>query len=298
MLDMKKVLILSDETINLEALNNITGFNFTISGEYSPNLTVDLIILDTYHPSLSTLVSRIPNSQRSFFFPVRKINALLDSSPESFLYELSRDQTIHTRYWNFYNETLLPTEYGDFILFGFQSRIDDKRVLGLRTTEIPKDPYVRTHSMCYTGDIFHSKRCDCREELEKALELINHHGGILIYPEEEGRGIGILNKLAIYNSQQVDGYDTYDAQYVNSFPNDLRSYNYLKDIFSHFDIKQLHLITNNPAKELAIEKSGVGLLETVKIESTVNEYNRDYLMTKMNKSGHNFNQEFNTEKVK
>lgn len=239
-------------------------------------------------------ISNIPLSKRSFFFPIDRL-----SSDEKYIHmllsQLSKDQTVWTRYYDFYDETPLPTDFGNFILFGFSRRTDSKRILGLRTKELPEVATVRTHSMCYTGDIFASKRCDCREELENALRLINERGGILIYPEEEGRGIGILQKIKIYNSQQIDGFDTFDAQYVNHFPNDLRNYDYLRDIFRHYNIGTIDLITNNPEKVVATEISGVKVRKTLKLPSTVNDYNRDYLQTKMRKSGHNFTMEFTTE---
>lgn len=239
-------------------------------------------------------ISKIPLSKRSFFFPINKL-----SSNERYVHmllaQLSKDQTVWTRYYDFYDETPLPTDFGDFILFGFSRRTDSKRILGLRTKELPKIVTVRTHSMCYTGDIFSSKRCDCREELENALRLIAKRGGILIYPEEEGRGIGILQKIKIYNSQQIDGFDTFDAQYINHFPNDLRNYDYLRDVFRHYNIDTIDLITNNPEKVVAAEMSGVKVRKTVRLPSTVNDYNKDYLQTKMKKSGHNFTVEFATE---
>ena len=241
-------------------------------------------------------IGSIPLSKRSFFFPVNKL-----SSNEKYVHillaQLSKDQTVWTRYYDFYDETPLPTDFGNFILFGFSRRTDGKRILGLRTKELPKIATVRTHSMCYTGDIFSSKRCDCREELENALRLIAERGGILTYPEEEGRGIGILQKIKIYNSQQVDGFDTFDAQYVNHFPNDLRNYDYLRDVLRHYSIDTIDLITNNPEKVVAAEMSGVKVRKTVKLPSTVNDYNKDYLQTKMKKSGHNFKVEFATEEL-
>ena len=239
-------------------------------------------------------ISDIPLSKRSFFFPVNELS-LNERYIHMLLAQLSKDQTVWTRYYDFYDETPLPTDFGNFILFGFSRRTDGKRILGLRTKDLPEIATVRTHSMCYTGDIFTSKRCDCREELENALRLINERGGILIYPEEEGRGIGILQKIKIYNSQQIDGFDTFDAQYVNHFPNDLRNYDYLRDIFRHYNIGTIDLITNNPEKVVATEISGVKVRKTLKLPSTVNDYNRDYLQTKMRKSGHNFTMEFTTE---
>ena len=144
--------------------------------------------------------------------------------------------------------------------------------------------------MCFTGDIFHSRKCDCREELENALHYIQKEGGIFIYALEEGRGTGVLNKIAVYNSQH-QGYDTVDAQYINRHPNDLRNYNYLKDILEHYGITEAKVITNNPLKVVGFETAGVHVVDTIKLESTVNEYNKNYLLTKMVKNGHDFNNE-------
>lgn len=246
----------------------------------------DVIIVDPGED-----ISSIPLSKRSFYFPFKKLS-MGENYVHILLAQISRDQTVWTRNYDFYDETPLPTEFGDFILFGFSRRTDGKRILGLRTENIPEVATVRTHSMCYTGDIFASKRCDCREELENALRAIKEKGGLLIYPEEEGRGIGILQKINIYNSQQIDGLDTFDAQYANHFPNDLRDYDYLRDIFRHYKIKTIDLITNNPEKVIAADMSGVRVRKTIKLPSTVNEYNKDYLQTKMRRSGHNFAMEF------
>lgn len=249
---------------------------------------------DTVIVEPGTDISSIPLSKRSFFFPINKLS-LNERYVHILLAQLSKDQTVWTRYYDFYDETPLPTDFGDLVLFGFSRRTDGKRILGLRTKELPKIVTVRTHSMCYTGDIFSSKRCDCREELENALRLISGRGGMLIYPEEEGRGIGVLQKIKIYNSQQVDGFDTFDAQYVNHFPNDLRNYDYLRDIFRYYNVDTIDLITNNPEKVVAAEMSGIKVRKTVKLLSTVNDYNKGYLQTKMKKSGHNFTAEFTME---
>ena len=145
--------------------------------------------------------------------------------------------------------------------------------------------------MCYTGDIFHSLKCNCREELENALRLIQEKGGMLVYPEEGGRGVGVLNKIRIYRRQE-QGADTVEANHLEKFPNDLRTYDYLKDIFFHFQMTQIRLITSNPEKVMACYNAGVSVLEEVKLPSTINEYNRNYLKTKMEKNNHNFKYEF------
>ena len=234
---------------------------------------------------------QLPFNVPSFYFPVQKLN---DENAEEYLDALYgaiiKDHTIFTRKYTFIDEASLPTEYGNFVMFGFQGRTNGKTVLGLRTLELPSVPVVRTHSMCYTGDIFHSLKCDCREELENALRYIQSEGGMLIYALEEGRGIGVLNKITVYKSQH-EGYDTVDAQYINGHPNDLRNYDYLKDILEHYRVSVGRLITNNPQKELAFEMAGVSLQDSIRLPSTVNDYNRGYLETKMVKNNHNFIQE-------
>lgn len=253
------------------------------------------VVVDTSsnHPDLKRCQTKVlPSDKTSFFTNLTRFNS---SNAKrhilTFLAKLGGDISINHRSYNFFGETTLPTEYGNFILFGFESRTKGNNIIGLRTVKMPEIPMIRTHSMCYTGDIFHSLKCDCREELENALKLINCEGGMLIYPEEEGRGIGILNKIRIYQFQET-GADTVEAQHLGRFPNDLRTYDYLKDVFFHFGFTSIRLITNNPDKTIACYDAGVSISEVVKLPSTVTDQNQGYLKAKMLKSGHNFKPEF------
>ena len=279
---------LSYHDYNFEAVSAFDMINFNDSGT---------IVIDTSkrHPNLEKCQKGfIPSEKTSFFSNLERFKSLNTREYiTDFLSKIGGDISINHKKYNFFGETRLLTEYGNFILFGFQSRTNGNNVLGLRTAEMPTIPTVRTHSMCYTGDIFHSLKCDCREELENALKLVNERGGMLIYPEEEGRGIGILNKIRIYQFQDR-GADTVEAQYLGHFPNDLRNYDYLKDVFFYFGITAINLITNNPEKVIACYDSGVSVLEVIKVTSTITEYNRGYLKTKMQKSGHDFSVEFAT----
>lgn len=288
---MNKVEILTDSPLTTSSiLDGIKGYSFKFikSLKYSSD-DVDLYIIDSTFDR--TMINQIPYNVRSFYFPIHRLSdEKIYSCLDAFYSSLAKDQTVFTKRYNFVDETLLPTEYGDFIMFGFRGRTNGKTILGLRTLEVPKIPSIRTHSMCYTGDIFHSLRCDCREELENALRYIQENGGIFIYALEEGRGIGVLNKITVYNSQHA-GYDTVDAQYINGHPNDLRDYDYLKDILEHYAITSAKLITNNPMKALSIEMAGVQLVDCIKLRSKVNNYNRNYLLTKMKKNKHNFVEE-------
>ena len=159
------------------------------------------IVIDTSsdHPDLKRCQTGvIPSNKTSFFTNLTRFESgSARKHVVNFLAKLGGDLSINNRAYNFFGETNLETEYGKFVLFGFESRTGGNNILGLRTSQMPEIPVVRTHSMCYTGDIFHSLKCDCREELQNALKMINEQGGMLVYPEEEGRGIGILNKIKV-----------------------------------------------------------------------------------------------------
>lgn len=271
------------------------GYNF----EAVPNIDMidfksQTIVIDTSmsHPDLKRCQDGIlPMNKTSFYINLTRFISNDKKQVAMFLAKVNGDYSINYRSYNFFAESSLPTEYGDFILFGFESRMKGKNIIGLRTRELPAIPTIRTHSMCYTGDIFHSQKCDCREELQNAMKMINEKGGMIIYPEEEGRGVGILNKIKIYQHQER-GADTVEAQYLCNFPNDLRDYDYLKDVFRYYGITEIRLITNNPDKTIACYDAGVVVVETIKLTSTLNKHNKRYLETKMRKNGHNFRLEF------
>ena len=195
---IKKVSILTKlPDRQFESLRKIQGYTLIFS-ELSKNIgTPDILLIDAEYPK--DKLKNIPFNTWSCYFPIEKLkNNVIDKNLPALYETLTKDQTIFTKHYDFVHETFLPTEYGNFIMFGFRGRTNGKTILGLRTETLPDIVSVRTHSMCYTGDIFHSLKCDCREELEHALEYIQEKQGIFIYALEEGRGIGVLNKLAVY----------------------------------------------------------------------------------------------------
>jgi GTP cyclohydrolase II len=146
-------------------------------------------------------------------------------------------------------------------------------------------PLVRIHSQCLTGDVFHSLRCDCRAQLEMALEQISAEGrGLLIYEHQEGRGIGLLNKLRAYELQD-QGADTVEANQQLGFESDLRSYDLPGEILRYFDVTAVRLLSNNPEKVAAVERAGVAVTERVPCQVTT-DTTQTYLRTKKEKMGH------------
>lgn len=185
--------------------------------------------------------------------------------------------------------TRLPTKYGEFELFVYGDKLTGENHLALVKGEI-KDVkgavLVRVHSECLTGDVFSSSRCDCGEQLEQALELINREGqGLLLYMRQEGRGIGLVNKLKAYQLQD-EGKDTVEANEILGFPADLRDYGIGAQILSELGVKKIKLLTNNPKKIIGLEGYGLEVVERVPIQCPANESNSFYLSTKKNKMGH------------
>jgi GTP cyclohydrolase II len=186
-------------------------------------------------------------------------------------------------------EADFPTEYGDFRIFGFNMHgIEPEEALVLRMGDIstPEPVLVRIHSQCLTGDVFHSLRCDCRAQLELALEQIGAEGrGLLIYEHQEGRGIGLLNKLRAYELQDK-GADTVEANVRLGFDADLRDYVLPAEIVRYFGIKQVRLMSNNPEKIQALENAGVEVVERVPAIVAPVDSRQRYLNTKKEKMGH------------
>lgn len=185
----------------------------------------------------------------------------------------------------------LPTVYGDFKAIIYENDIDNESHLVLLKGEInPDDPIlVRVHSGCLTGDVFGSKRCDCGEQLHKSMEMIAKEGsGVILYMHQEGRGIGLLNKIKAY-SLQDDGMDTVEANLELGFKPDLRDYGIGAQILVDLGIRKLRLMTNNPRKIVGLEGYGLSILERVAIEMPPHEKNLHYLRTKKQKLGHILN---------
>ncbi|MFL5871341.1 MAG: bifunctional 3,4-dihydroxy-2-butanone-4-phosphate synthase/GTP cyclohydrolase II [Solirubrobacterales bacterium] len=184
--------------------------------------------------------------------------------------------------------TKLPTAFGEFNAVGYRSLLDDKHHVAMVKGEVAgaEDVLVRVHSECLTGDVFHSLRCDCGEQLEAAMAMIEREGqGVLLYLAQEGRGIGLLNKLRAYKLQE-DGLDTVDANLKLGLPADLRDYGIGAQILVDLGLSSIRILTNNPKKIHGLEGYGLSVTEQLPIQSVPNPHNEDYLRAKREKMGH------------
>lgn len=185
----------------------------------------------------------------------------------------------------------LPTEWADFQIHGFVDTETGKEhiVLTLGELEGTEPLLCRIHSECITGDSFRSKRCDCGPQLDKALSQIASEGrGILLYLRQEGRGIGLINKLRAYQLQD-QGADTVEANEQLGFEADMRTYNICETMLSYFGVDKIRLMTNNPKKIEALRLQKIEVTERVKLECGANSHNKKYLQTKASKLGHLLN---------
>jgi GTP cyclohydrolase II len=186
-------------------------------------------------------------------------------------------------------EADFPSRFGHFRIFGFEGHYPSgvEEAVALRLGNLSGDPpLVRIHSQCLTGDVFHSLRCDCRAQLELALYKIGEEGrGLLIYEHQEGRGIGLMNKLRAYELQD-GGADTIEANVLLGFKADLRQYELPGSILRRFDVPAVRLMSNNPEKISALERSGIRVVERVPCIVPPSATTEDYLRTKKEKMGH------------
>ena len=192
-----------------------------------------------------------------------------------------------------------PTRWGQFRIFGFTGKFNDgdadipriEEAVALVMGDVQSaSPLVRIHSQCLTGDVFGSLRCDCRQQLEMALEMIANEGsGVLIYEQQEGRGIGLMAKLQAYELQD-SGLDTVEANERLGFKADQREFALPAEILKSLGVSRVRLLSNNPDKVAALERAGIAVSERVPCEVTPSEHAQDYLRTKKDKLGHLFSQ--------
>jgi len=198
-------------------------------------------------------------------------------------YRLKKETTIEVG-----DEVDLPTTYGHFRLIPFRQASNGLEHMALIKGhwEEGEPILVRVHSSCATGDILGSRRCDCGEQLHRSMEMIEKEGkGVVIYMQQEGRGIGLMNKIAAYKLQE-EGYDTVDANVHLGFKPDERDYGCGAQMLRHLGIQKMKLMTNNPTKRVGLEAYGLEIVENVPIEIMPNKYDKKYLETKRDRMGH------------
>ena len=182
----------------------------------------------------------------------------------------------------------MPTDYGDFDLYLYRSKVDGQHHLALVRGEVAgkKNVLVRVHSECLTGDVFGSKRCDCGPQLHQAMrQVADEKQGVIVYMRQEGRGIGLAPKIKAYKLQE-QGFDTIEANRKLGYPMDLREYGLGAQILCDLGLKTIRLLTNNPKKIVGLEGYGLEIVEQVPIRIKPNPHNEKYLRVKREKLGH------------
>ncbi len=253
--------------------------------------SVDLARLAGLYPAAALIeiinpdgtMARLPQLRKvadKFGFPLISIKDLI-------AYRLRTEQVVEVG-----EEVDLPTQYGHFKLIPFRQINNGLEHIALIKGEWEKDEpiLVRVHSSCATGDIFGSMRCECGEQLHLAMQMIEKAGkGVLVYMNQEGRGIGLMNKIKAYKLQE-NGYDTVDANVHLGFKPDERDYGVGANILRVLGVSKMRLMTNNPVKRVGLESYGLEVVENVPIEISPNPYNRYYMHTKKTRMGHDLHQ--------
>ncbi|MEC8624569.1 MAG: GTP cyclohydrolase II [Bdellovibrionota bacterium] len=187
------------------------------------------------------------------------------------------------------NKSKIPTENGDSYFYSFRGLSDGKEHLAIEYGEIGNSvPLVRLHSECMTGDVFGSNKCDCGEQLNESIKIFSKEGGLLLYLRQEGRGIGLYNKLDAYFLQEK-GFDTVEANQLLEFEDDLRDYKAAAQMLQAMGVTQIKLVTNNPEKVAQLESYGITVVERIPTGLFLKKENAHYLKTKKSKSGHLLN---------
>ena len=248
---------------------------------------IDLCIMAGLYPAGALMeimnddgtMARLPELKKM----AEEFDLKIISIKDMIAYRLQRDSLIEVG-----SEVDLPTQYGRFKLIPFRQKSNGIEHFALTkgTWDDDEPVLVRVHSSCSTGDILGSMRCDCGEQLHKSLEMIEKEGkGVLVYMQQEGRGIGLMNKIAAYKLQE-EGYDTVDANTHLGFKPNERDYGCGAQMLRHLGIHKMRLLTNNPVKRVGLEAYGLEIVENVSIETTPNPYNINYLRTKKERMGH------------
>lgn len=234
-------------------------------------------------PKATSTVSRRGNS-RLYYKRRRGIGKVLDRNGSPPV----RRRQIYTRTIQHVAEARLPTEFGEFRIIGYRSLISNEEFVVLARGELRADraTLVRIHSQCMTGDVFGSVKCDCGRQLRTAMELIERVGhGAIVYQQQEGRGIGIINKIRAY-ALQDEGADTIEANERLGLAVDLRCYEQCAEILSDLGLHSVRLMSNNPEKLRALERMGLKVVERVSLGVPLTEEAMDYLRTKKERMGH------------